>query len=155
LQGIVHPGEGIMAGIGEFMINYHKHCDDLFAAAEEAVGGGDWTGGAGRFEEFAAQMERHFDLEDNFLFPKFDERTGHSGGPTMVMKMEHNQMRVVIHEMRGAIEAKDKEQYLGQSETLLVLMQQHNYKEEAILYNMIDQLFGAEAEQLVAQLEAA
>jgi len=36
-----------------------------------------------------------------------------------------------------------------------VLMQQHNYKEEGILYNMIDQLFGGEADKLVAQLEAA
>jgi hemerythrin-like domain-containing protein len=144
-----------MAGIGEFMINHHHECDEIFAQAEEAVGAGDWTKAQERFDRFSSQMERHFDMEDNLLFPKFDERTGHSGGPTMVMKMEHNQMRVVIHEMRAALEARDAQQYLGQSETMLVLMQQHNYKEEAILYNMIDQLFGGEVDQLVAQLEAA
>jgi len=144
-----------MTGIGEFMINEHHECDDIFALAEEAVGNGDWARAQERFEVFAARMEKHFDLEDNFLFPQFDQRTGHSGGPTMVMKMEHNQMRVVFHEMSAALEAKDAQQYLGQSETLLVLMQQHNFKEEGILYNMIDQLFGGEAEKLVAQLKAA
>ena len=143
-----------MAGIGEFMINHHKQCDDMFARAEEAVGAGDWARAQTEFEEFARQMDRHFDMEENLLFPQFDQRTGHVGGPTMVMRMEHNQMRVVIHETRAALEARDAQQYLGQSETFLVLMQQHNYKEEAVLYNMIDQVFGGEVEKLVAQLES-
>ena len=144
-----------MAGIGEFMINHHKQCDDLFARAEEAAGGGDWTRAQSEFETFAGQMDRHFDMEENLLLPQFEQRTGHAGGPTMVMRMEHNQMRVVIHEMRAAVEAKDAQQYLGQAETLLVLMQQHNFKEEGVLYNMIDQVLGGEVEKLVAQLEAA
>jgi len=144
-----------MAGIGEFMIHQHHECDEIFAQAEEAVGAGDWTRAEDRFQIFASQMERHFDNEDNLLFPKFDACTGHSGGPTMIMKMEHNQMRVVIHELRAALEARDAQQYLGQSETMLILMQQHNYKEEAILYSMIDQVLGGEAEGLVAQLETA
>ena len=143
-----------MAGIGKFMINHHKECDDIFARAEEAVGAGDWARAQSEFEAFAHQMDRHFDMEENLLFPQFDQRTGHVGGPTMVMRMEHNQMRVVIHEMRAALEARDAQQYLGQSETFLVLMQQHNYKEEAVLYNMIDQVFGGEVEKLVAQLES-
>ena len=144
-----------MAGIGEFMINHHHQCDEMFAQAEAAVAEGDWASAQQRFEAYAQQMERHFDMEDNLLFPQFDQRTGHVGGPTMVMKMEHNQMRVVIHEMRAAVETKDAQQYLGHSETLLVLMQQHNFKEEGVLYNMIDHLFADDAEKLVAQLEAA
>jgi len=35
-----------------------------------------------------------------------------------------------------------------------VLMQQHNFKEEGILYNMIDQVLGDQVEKLVSQLEA-
>ncbi len=144
-----------MAGIGEYMINHHKECDTLFARAEEAVGAGDWTRAQAEYEAFAHQMDRHFDMEENILFSEFDRRTGHVGGPTMVMRMEHDQMRVVLHELSAALDAKDSSQYLGHSETLLVLMQQHNYKEEAILYNMIDQVFGGDVDKLVAQLEAA
>ena len=68
--------------------------------------------------------------------------------------MEHDQMRVVIHDMRSALEAKDAQQYLGLSETFLVLMQQHNFKEEGILYNMIDQVLGDQGEKLIAQLDS-
>jgi len=143
-----------MAGIGEYMINHHKECDEVFARAEEAVGASDWARAKADFEVFAHQMDRHFEMEENLLFPEFENKTGHRGGPTQVMRMEHDQMRVVMHEMRAALEAKDAQQYLGLSETFLVLMQQHNYKEEGILYNMIDQVLGDQVEKLVSQLEA-
>ena len=143
-----------MAGIGEYMINHHKECDEVFARAEEAVGASDWARAQADFEVFAHQMDRHFEMEENLLFPEFENKTGHRGGPTQVMRMEHDQMRVVMHEMRAALEAKDAQQYLGLSETFLVLMQQHNYKEEGILYNMIDQVLGDQVEKLVSQLEA-
>jgi hypothetical protein len=63
-------------------------------------------------------------------------------------------MRVVIHDLRSALEAKDAEQYLGLSETFLVLMQQHNFKEEGILYSMMDQVLGDQGEKLIAQLDS-
>ena len=114
----------------------------------------DWTRAQAQFETFANQMERHFDQEDNLLFPEFEKKTGHAGGPTQVMRMEHEQMRVVMHEMRSALDAKDAQQYLGLSETFLVLMQQHNFKEEGILYNMIDQVLGDQAERLLGLMES-
>jgi hemerythrin-like domain-containing protein len=143
-----------MTGIGNYMIDHHKECDGIFARAEEAVGGADWTRAQAEFEAFARQMDRHFDMEDNLLFPEFEKKTGHAGGPTQVMRMEHDQMRVVMHEMRAALEARDAEQYLGLSETFLVLMQQHNFKEEGILYNMIDQVLGDQVEKLVGLMES-
>jgi len=142
-----------MAGIGEFMINHHKECDEMFARAEEAAGESEWTRAQAEFEAFTHQMDRHFDIEDNLLFPAFEKKSGHTGGPTQVMRMEHDQMRVVIHEMRSALEARDAGQYMGFSETFLVLMQQHNFKEEGILYNMMDQMLGDEAETLLAQAQ--
>ena len=143
-----------MTGIADYMINHHKECDEIFAGAEEAVGAADWQLAQDGFEAFARQMDRHFDMEENLLFPEFENKTGHSGGPTQVMRMEHDQMRVVIHDRRSALEAKDAQQYLGLSETFLVLMQQHNFKEEGILYNMIDQVLADQGEKLIAWLEA-
>ena len=143
-----------MAGIGEYMINHHKECDEVFARAEEAAGAGDWPRAQTEFEAFAHQMDRHFEIEENLLFRAFEEKSGHSGGPTQVMRMEHEQMRTVMHEMRSAMETKDAEQYLGLSETFLVLTQQHNFKEEGILYNMMDQVLADEAPALLAQAES-
>ncbi|MCU7940892.1 MAG: hypothetical protein KZQ64_14615 [gamma proteobacterium symbiont of Bathyaustriella thionipta] len=42
-------------------------------------------------------------------------------------------------EINKAAARKEKEQFLALTETLMVTMQQHNMKEEQILYPMIDQ----------------
>ena len=57
-------------------------------------------------------------------------------GPTQVMRMEHEQMRILAKELDEALCANRKEDYLGLSETMIVMMQQHNMKEESMLYPM-------------------
>jgi len=132
---------------------HHKHCDDLFVAAEEAVQRGDWAAAAPAFERFHNQMKAHFEAEEGMLFPAFEAATGMSAGPTQMMRHEHEQMRSLLAQLAAACEDRDSEAYAGVAETLLMLMQQHNMKEENILYPMCDQALGAEAERLGAKLD--
>ncbi len=125
--------------IREFMAQDHKDCDLLFAAAENAVSKDDWETASQAFNEFIQAMERHLGVEEKELFPAFEEETGIMAGPTEMMRMEHDQMRVLFAEMKYAMEQKNSDDYLGIADTLLILMQQHNMKEEQILYNMMDQ----------------
>jgi len=125
--------------IREFMAQDHKDCDLLFANAENAASKEDWDSATQAFNDFVQAMERHLGIEENELFPAFEEATGMTMGPTEMMRSEHDQMRVLFAEMREAVETHHSEDYLGVSETLLILMQQHNMKEEQILYNMMDQ----------------
>ena len=125
--------------IREFMAQDHKDCDLLFANAENAASKEDWDSATQAFNGFVQAMERHLGIEENELFPAFEEATGMTMGPTEMMRSEHDQMRVLFAEMREAVETHHADDYLGVSETLLILMQQHNMKEEQILYNMMDQ----------------
>lgn len=128
-----------MKSIAAGMQDNHKHCDEAFAAAEEAAGRGDWPACEAAFTRFRAAMERHFDTEESILFPAFETRTGMAGGPTQVMRMEHAQVRGLLDQMDAAMKARDADGFCGAAETELVLMQQHNMKEENILYPMCDQ----------------
>lgn len=127
---------------------HHTHCDDLFAAAETAVAGKDWDTAAAHAGRFFADLEAHFGVEENTLFPAFEAATGMTGGPTQVMRHEHTQMRDLLEQMRGAIAGRNAEGFAGAAETLLIFMQQHNMKEEHILYPMCDQHLSAQAEAL-------
>ena len=131
--------------IKEFMSQDHKDCDLLFATAENAVSKNDWETATQAFNEFVQAMERHLGVEEKELFPAFEEETGVVTGPTEMMRMEHDQMRVLFAEMRDALERKHSDDYLGIADTLLILMQQHNIKEEQILYNMMDQRLSDDA----------
>ena len=125
--------------IKEFMAQDHRDCDLLFAKAESAAASEDWDAATQAFNDFVQAMERHLGVEENELFPAFEEATGMAMGPTEMMRMEHDQMRVLFVEMRDAMERQHGDDYLGLSETLLIMMQQHNLKEEQILYNMMNQ----------------
>ena len=99
-------------------------------------------------------MLHHFDVEENVLFPAFEQATGMSMGPTAMMRAEHAQMRDLLHNMAAVIVAGRRDDYLGMSETLLLYMQQHNLKEENVLYPMSDQALAASGIDLTQQVTA-
>jgi len=134
-----------MATLSELFTQHHRRCDDAWALAEEAAAGGDWPRATQAFDTFTRGMAGHFDAEEQALFPAFESATGMQGGPPQMMRLEHQQMRGLLDDMKQALAAKDAEGFTGAGDTLLVLMQQHNLKEENILYPMCDQAVGGEA----------
>jgi len=127
-----------MPTISDYMKDHHKFCDDLFIQAESAMEKEQWDEASEKWKLSSQEIEMHFQREESILFPEFEALTGMTGGPTQMMRMEHQQIREIMAEMTKNCENKDKTNYLGLSETLMVTMQQHNMKEEQILYPMID-----------------
>jgi iron-sulfur cluster repair protein YtfE (RIC family) len=138
----------------QILPDHHRHCDSLFVAAEEAVRRGDWAAATNAFAHLRRQMEAHFAAEEDLLFPAFEAATGMSAGPTAMMRREHEQMNVLLSQLAAACDARDGDDYAGVAETLLMMMQQHNMKEENILYPMCDQALGEEAEALGTKMGA-
>ncbi|OMH29067.1 hemerythrin domain-containing protein [Motiliproteus sp. MSK22-1] len=128
-----------MTTILDFMTEKHRACDDAFAAAEEAVSLNEWQTATEQWRLFSDELKSHLEMEELVLFPRFEEATGNSNGPTNMMRMEHQQMLALSHQIESALSAEQDEEFLGLSETLMVLMQQHNMKEEQVLYPMADQ----------------
>jgi len=131
-----------MAEITRILGDDHHRCDELFAAAESAIGQAQWDVAEQAFADFRAALSRHFTAEEETLFPAFEARTGMIAGPTQVMRTEHRQMTELVERMATALGRHDEAGYLGESETLLMLMRQHNLKEEQILYPMADRAMG-------------
>ncbi len=139
------------------LFQHHKHCDKIFADAEDACANGDWAAGEQAFTLLRDQLETHFSSEEELLFPAFEEATGMTSGPTEVMRGEHRQMRDLLAQMQDAVASRDGDAFGGAAETLLILMQQHNMKEENILYPMCDNALGASdvGASLVERLNAS
>ena len=143
-----------MNSISTYMMRDHKACDEHFAQAEDAVAAGDWARVTSSFAAFVDALGRHFELEEQILFPAFEDRTGMRAGPTQMMRTEHDDMRTMLADLQRAALVGEVEQYSGLAETLLLMLQQHNLKEEQILYPMMDQALAAEQQVLLARLEA-
>jgi len=143
-----------MSRISEVMKRDHKACDDRFAIAEAAAAEGDLARAAAEFEPFAAALARHFRVEEERLFPAFERHTGMTDGPTEVMRVEHAEMRELLDQLGAALAAADAAEFLGLADTLNVLMQQHNLKEEQVLYALLDEALQGEAGELLAALDS-
>ncbi len=122
------------------MTQDHRECDNLYAPLEQAISTGDFEKALELFVPFRDAMLRHFAMEEEVLFPKMEEFIGGGEGPIYVMKMEHDQIRSIINQLGEAIEAKNRDKALGFGETFMIMTQQHNMKEEQILYTMAEQL---------------
>ena len=130
------------AGAVHFFTTDHRDCDALWARLE-STGEDGGPAAVELWERYDAAMRRHFAMEEEVLFPTFEQTTGMTGGPTMVMRAEHEQMRGLLDRMTELAAAGDFEALLDEGDTLHLLVQQHNAKEEGILYPMAGQVLAA------------
>src|SRR6218665_1254290 len=143
-----------MNTISSFLTSDHRACDNEFANLENAIASQDWEESKTQLEKFSADLLHHFDMEEKVMFPVFEEVTGMSQGPTMVMRMEHSQMRNILDDLKADIEKRDKNRFFGVSESLMMLMQQHNMKAEQMLYAMADMHLGSLASKVIEDMKA-
>ena len=143
-----------MPTIQQFMTEDHRRCDDIFVEIERDIQAKHWTQAQLAFARFRHSLLQHFEAEETLLFPAFEARTGMTQGPTQVMRHEHAEMRELLQAANNALTAQDGPRYSGEAETLLIMMQQHNVKEEHVLYPLCDQRLHDEADALVTRLQA-
>ncbi len=122
----------------------HRACDQLLAACEEEVARGEWSAIAASWQALVEALLAHFAAEEERLFPAFEAKTGMTAGPTRVMRQEHDQMRELFAAGNEALLQRDVETLTSLLETLLIMNQQHNLKEENVLYPLCDQILGSE-----------
>ncbi|MEN8302569.1 MAG: hemerythrin domain-containing protein [Campylobacterota bacterium] len=142
-----------MSTIKEFLSADHSRCDEIFAKMEEKAGE-SLSSAKELCEEFKNETEKHFQMEERVMFVEFENKTGMTQGPTAMMRQEHTQMRTLMSQMLEAIDADNADKFFGLSETLMILMQQHNMKEEQMLYPMAQQHLSAESDRIVDMMES-
>lgn len=128
-----------MSSASQFLTQDHRGCDTQWIEVEAVADKGDVAATRAAFAKFEHTMKHHFEFEEHELFPALEAATSMNGfGPTVVMRNEHEQMRRVLGAMSNALERGDTRALLDQGDTLLMLVQQHNLKEERILYPLAD-----------------
>ncbi|WMW81711.1 hemerythrin domain-containing protein [Undibacterium cyanobacteriorum] len=118
------------------LVKQHQECDDQLNRVEAALQKADLASAGRNFRLFNEQLEDHFRLEEERLFPAFEQATGMTEGPTVVMRAEHQEIRALRDQLVAEIEVGELESALASIDTMNVLIQQHNVKEENILYPM-------------------
>lgn len=143
-------------GVSEYLQTDHRRLDSILEEVGRRLEAGASDGAGARFAEFACGLNRHIDAEEQVLFPFFEQSTGMTSGPTMVMRSEHLEIRGLLDRARSAIEGISASAAREALQTLTALLEEHNAKEEGILYPMTDRVAGGEQErdELVRRMQA-
>lgn len=142
-----------MSTIKEYLTTDHRHCDEIFASMEEAASS-SLQNAKEISKKFIDASERHFQMEERVMFVEFEQKTGMTQGPTEMMRHEHAQMRNLMKQMMDAIDEDNKEKFFGTTETLMILLQQHNMKEEQMLYTMAQQHLSSDSDRIVDMMDS-
>lgn len=134
----------------------HDRLHDLERSARQARERADYAAATASFAVFAAGLRRHIGFEDELLFPEFERQSGISpeAGPTAVLRAEHREIEALLLELEAtmgdpsaAVEVRWRQ--------LERVLEDHNVKEEAVLYPGTDQLLSErERDQLVRRIQA-
>ncbi|MCP4873315.1 MAG: hemerythrin domain-containing protein [Proteobacteria bacterium] len=136
-----------------FLTREHRDCDALWANLEEALDAEDEGTVGTLWPRFDAAMRRHLAMEEEVIFPALEAAMGMRGfGPVQVMKHEHMQMRALLDRMAQAALSGAWQEMMDEGDTLLMMVGQHNAKEEGVLYPMIQQRLASEWSALSEEL---
>jgi iron-sulfur cluster repair protein YtfE (RIC family) len=117
----------------------HRRLDAILAATKRSLRAGDIARGLAQFREFRDGLERHIAAEEDVLFPSFESLVGGAGGgPTHVMRQEHDEIRRRMGEIVSALERGGHEELTTPLAGLTARIYAHNGKEERILYPAMD-----------------
>ncbi len=144
-----------MTNITAVLTADHRYGDQLFAAATQGAEQGDWPACRQQFDAFLRALKHHMKIEEQVLFPAFEQASGIRGGPTWVMRQEHQQMLALLDEIATAIAARNAEDLRASAQSFVELMTLHSTKEERVLYPMCDEtlpdLSGEKLQEMVSQ----
>ncbi|MBI2872007.1 MAG: hemerythrin domain-containing protein [Chloroflexi bacterium] len=125
--------------VSQTLESEHRWIDGRFAQFQQALAGGQVV--AEPFREAARVLHRHIFLEEDLLFPEVEARG--LAGPTAVMAQEHGQICRMLGDVEGLItQNASPERIHDAMKALASLLEEHNLKEERVLYPSADQLLG-------------
>jgi iron-sulfur cluster repair protein YtfE (RIC family) len=118
----------------------HRHADALLSDAVQQAAKGEWPQCARQLAVFRAALEAHMKLEEQVLFPAFEQATGSDVGPTAVMRHEHLQMLRMLDEMSQVAVSQARERFDALAPAFTRIIDMHSMKEENVLYPMCDRV---------------
>lgn len=95
------------------------------------------------FLEFSNHIQKHINLEDNVLFPRFEKYTGldKNTGIIAIMRNDHKNILKLLGSVRQARETNDIKKIREAGFHLHRALNAHNKREDTVPYPLFDELF--------------
>lgn len=131
----------------------HHRLDQLLEETLAALERGDLGQLRVRFPEYARHLRDHMRFEEEFMFPVVERVLCNAEGPVCVMRRDHQELSDRLVGMAAALYIGAIDAFRDELLSLTLSLENHNGREERVLYPAIDRLLddGARA-QLVEDI---
>ncbi len=144
------PFKKPVKNISTLMSQDHRNCDSNYEIIEKFLEQNNLAMAKNSFEIWRDKNLKHFLIEEEILFLETIKAIGGKIPPIMVMELEHLQIRNCFLEIENSLLAEDITKFYQLAETCMIMIQQHNFKEEQILYPIIDRAILATHEDVLS-----
>jgi iron-sulfur cluster repair protein YtfE (RIC family) len=128
--------------VSRYLGDDHVAIDRLLADARRMIDDGEGERAEDAFREAGQRLRLHIRIEEEILFPLFEERT-HMQGPTMVMRAEHRAIERTLAQIAEALGLGQLRVAARAYDDLFDMLGAHNRKEEGVLYPRTDAALNA------------
>lgn len=111
---------------------HHRRLDDMLDEVELLADAERWQDARRGFVTFRRELEAHIRLEEEMMFPTFEQEAPMLRGPTMVMRAEHAAIKASLMQIAG--ELTEERPIARATAELEAQLDAHNFKEERVLY---------------------
>ena len=77
----------------------HRDYEDLLRACASVAAAAEWAAAEERLQDLVSLLKGHFQVEEEVLFPAFEELVDVQGAPTRTLRGEHNLIRDLLAEL--------------------------------------------------------
>ncbi len=134
---------------------HHDHVDyealllDCQTAAEQE----DWRAVKRLFQELIARVRVHMAMEEEILYPAYEEAMDTPQGPTQALREEHDEIYRLLRDLSRVLVANDSDIFLESLLPLEKVMTKHHEKEEEIFLPMAGHALLARKDEIQRRLK--
>ena len=125
-----------MSDTANWMVHDHRKYDAVLDECEVVAGVGEWKTAIQLFNTFVDDLKLHMRMEDDVLYPVFQEEAGDPEGDIAALTEEHDDIVRLLSDLAYIIKSNDFDHFLESLVPLHKAMTHHNEHEEAVFQSM-------------------
>ena len=141
-----------MAEESNWLVHDHRRHEAALTQCELAAGAEDWWEAVDLFRDFVDGLRLHMRMEDEVLYPLFEETCPDVADDIADLRYEHERLNQLVEELVHVIRHKDFDHLEESLRPLKQTMMEHNAHEEAVFRRMGDSPLLQRREEILARL---
>jgi iron-sulfur cluster repair protein YtfE (RIC family) len=141
-----------MTDTANWLIHDHSKYEDLLAEFKDTVAIEDWKDADQLFRLLVTNLKGHMAMEEEVLYPAYEQASHLPQGPTQALRHEHDQIVKLVEDINRVIKTRDSTHMLDCVTYLEKCMIKHHEKEEDIFLPLASHVLDSNREAIMQKL---